>query len=207
MAMSRLSQRGLFSVVCSLVLGGCALFPPNVEPFYFESASFVFPVKEARFTPMDSSQEKRYSGEFLEVRVQSKTNLAKLAEEREYNLWVEARFCDETEPLFLWGPSELRYQDAEMNYNSVPLRERTYVQALIAKLPKDAPKSYHFHIGASGYLQAEYGTYHGADVAYDLKNAPRDICVKIRGGGYIARGFESSVIVVPKEKIQSARLK
>ena len=185
MAMYRLSQRGLFSVLCSLVLGGCALFPPNVEPFYFESASFVFPVKETRFTPMNSSQEKRYSGEFLEVRVQSKTNLAKLAEEREYNLWVKARFCDETEALTTLGTTgELRYQDAQVGYNSVPLRERVYVQTLIAKLPKDAPKSYHFHIGASGYLQAEYGTYHGADVAYDLKNTPRDICVKIRGGGY-----------------------
>ena len=191
-------------MLCSLVLGGCALFPPNVEPFYFESASFVFPVKEARFTPMNSSQEKRYSGEFLEVRVQSKTNLAKLAEEREYNVGVDAWFCDETEPLFLWGPSELRYQDAEMNYNSVPLRERTYVQALIAKLPKDAPKIYHFYIEDSGYLRDEH---FGTHAAYDLKNTPRDICVKIRGGGYLTQGFESNVIVVPKEKIQSARLK
>ena len=192
-------------MVCSLVLGGCALFPPNVEPFYFESASFVFPVKEARFTPMDSYQEKRYSGEFLEVHVQSKTNLAKLAEEREYNLWVEARFCDETEALATLGTTgELRYQDAEVGYNSVPLRERVHVQALIAKLPKDTPKIYHFYIeDVSGYLRGEFG----AHAFSDLRNSPRDICIKVGGGGYLTQGFESNVIVVPKEKIQLARLK
>lgn len=184
-----------------MLSNGCALIAPHVEPFSFESVAIVFPSQEARFTPLRSDQQERYKGGFVMVRVQSKTNLAELADERQLNLWVKAWFCDETEGLFLWTTGELRYQDADIGHIYAPKNERSHVRALLQQVPVDALKVYHFYIDALAYLTDESFERHAP---YNLKNAPRDICVVIGGGGYAAKGFTSNVIIVPKEKIQSA---
>lgn len=39
---------------------------------------------------------------------------------------------------------------------------------------------------------------------YDLQQSPFDLCLTIRGGDMLGRGFVSNVIVIPKEKISAA---
>jgi len=124
-----------------LFLNGCSMFPPQVQPFAFESVSISTPAQEARFTPLSREQSERYRYEFLKISVTSKTNLAELAKERELNLWVKAWLCNKPSPHFLWTAGELRYQDAAVGYVDVPADERAHVQALLEKVPTDAFKT------------------------------------------------------------------
>ena len=184
-----------------IALSGCTLIiPPHVEPFSFKLACLAYPAQEARFTPLRADQQERYKGAFIKIMVQSNTDLIEVAEQHELNLWQDVRFCG-NELLSLWTTGELRYGDGEVNYASAVSAERDHVHALLRQIPQDAPKSYYFYLDAAGYLRDKDYAWHAP---YNLKAASEDICVTMRGGSLISRGFVSNVIVIPKEKIRAA---
>jgi hypothetical protein len=177
------------------------IIPPRVEPFYFTEASVVVPAEESRFTPLRQQQMSRYAGKFLQVRVRSATNLAQLAEQGQLNVGVAAWFCEIGDSLRLGGPAELRYRDAQVGYIDVPRMEREHVRSLIAEIPERQAKTYHFYLDPKAYLHDEHFSSHSE---YDLDRDLRDVCVKIRGGGFFTPGFNSNVVVIPKEAIRAA---
>lgn len=203
--MCKLCQRSAFAAlfILTTLLNGCVLISPHVEPFSFESVSVGDPTETRRSTPLTPYELETSQGEFLEVRIQSKTNLAAVVEDRHLNLWIEPWFCDGDVSLRLvrYGSyGSVRYKDTSINYFA-PKNEREYVQSLLEKVPKNAPKTYFFYLKVMANL---YDIDHRPHTAYNLREISSDICVVVRSGGMGTGGFTSNTIVVPKEKIRDA---
>jgi hypothetical protein len=190
------------AVVLSLatIIACTAFIPVNIEPFSFDGAS-VAPGSDSRALPADRGETQYSEGKVLDIRLRSASNLSELAERRRLNVWISTWFCDTGDALFLRSASGLLYKDAKVNYIDVPVKERERVRALLSEVPERQQKIYHFHLDVKGNLRDDSSTSRSP---YDLEVTPKDVCVTVRGGGYITKGFTSNVVVIPADAIRAA---
>ncbi|TMH48333.1 MAG: hypothetical protein E6H60_11985 [Betaproteobacteria bacterium] len=141
----------------------------------------------------------------LKVTFTSRTDLGKLAFEKEMLISDAVRFCEQTEEGILGSWVDVFRGEFSVNAVRADRRVRAAYLDAIAKQPYDEPITYHIYVGirqGPRSVLADGRTVHIDP--YDLASAPRDVCVRILGRRMLGGGFASNVVVVPAAALRRA---
>ena len=144
-------------------------------------------------------------GALLKVTFTSRTDLGKLAFEREMLISDDVRFCELTGEGSLDSWVDVFRGEFSVNAVRADRRVRAAYLDAIATQPYDEPITYHIYVGirqGPRSVLVDGRTVHFDP--YDLASAPKDVCVRILGRSMLGGGFASNVVVVPAAALRRA---
>lgn len=141
----------------------------------------------------------------LKVTFTSRTELGRLAFEKEVLISDAVRFCEQTGEGILGSWVDVFYGELSVNAVRADRSVRAAYVDAIAKQPYNEPITYHIYVHVRQgprNLLVDGRTVH-ID-AYDLASAPRDVCIRILGRSMLGGGFASNDVVVPAAALRLA---